>query len=227
MRKGAKTMQKADYPRFRELLLWAAQVTVVPNGKDAGEISLALFDALAGYPLDAVRDAVEAHCRAEKFFPMLADIVARIEGTAADRAQAAWALVMRAVERIGSWDSVRFPDAAIHYAISQMGGWMHLCEILTDTREPFLAQDFSRHFLMGERLSSWEERPGGVKVQAYFPGRHEVDNRSKGLDRRRIFDAATGKEIKHSDIPAIEPPRSAPVVHLVSGLTEAKIASPS
>ena len=54
-----------------------------------------------------------------------------------------------------------------------------------------------------------------------------VGNRGKGFERRRIFDAATGKEIKHSDIPAIEPPRSAPVVHLVSGLTEAKIASPS
>ena len=56
-------MQKADYPRFRELLLWAAQVTVVPNGKDAGEISLALFDALAGYPLDAVKGAPAAILR--------------------------------------------------------------------------------------------------------------------------------------------------------------------
>ena len=211
-------MRKDEFQAFCELMERAADVTVMPNGKNLERVTVALFEGLAAYPLAVVAEAVAAHCRSGRFFPMLSDIVTRIEGKVEDRAAAAWALVLKAVARHGHWDSVRFPVPAIHYAIGQMGGWRHLCCTLTADNIPFRARDFSGHFAVGERVASWEEAAGPgperVRVPAYLPGEHELNNRARGYDLRRVWDAGTGQLVPDGELPALRG-AAAPVRPLV------------
>lgn len=212
-------MTEAEYTAFAELMLWAADMTAVPNGKDVERVTFSLFEELASYPLERVREAVRDHCRSEKFFPMLADIVTRIEGRAEDRAAAAWALVLRAIGRFGYYDSVRFPDPAIHYAISQMGGWRYLSEHLTAESAPFRAKDFARFFAIGERLAAWEHEPGKVRVAPYLVGYHEAENSRNGHDRRTVWDAVTCAPIPEGKLPALPAPGEnvIPLIHSLTG----------
>ncbi|MBQ8692622.1 MAG: hypothetical protein IJ576_02460, partial [Synergistaceae bacterium] len=54
------------------------------------------------------------HCRTEKFFPMLADIIRRIDGTSEERAAVAWASIREAIRRHAG-DSIKFASPAMHY----------------------------------------------------------------------------------------------------------------
>lgn len=195
-------MTEADFSAFAGLMDRAAELTTVPNGKDVGRVTMALFEELLPYPLERVREALSDHCRSEKFFPTLSDIVTRIEGRAEDRAAAAWAMVLKAMGRFGYYDSVRFPDPATHYAIGQMGGWRYLSEHLTAEDAPFRAKDFARFFGIGERIASWEHIPGKVRVAPYLVGQHEAENRRNGYDRRTVWDAVTCAPIPEEQLPA-------------------------
>ena len=195
--------ESLDYQRFLALMRNAAEKTVAPAEKDIGRAALAMFHDLEGYTFEAVQNAVDAHCRSERFFPTLADIISRLEGNAADRAAVAWSAVLWAVERIGSWESVCFPCPAIHYAISRMGGWVHLCEVLSHEREPFLSKDFARFFSIGENIAAWEDGDGKTRVARHLPGRHEVGNRGSGYKRLKIIDTTTGDVIKDGFFPEI------------------------
>ena len=212
-------MTEADYPAFAGMMERAAQMTTVPNGKDIGRVTLILFQELAAHPLAAVREAVAAHCRAEKFFPTLADIVTRLEGSAEDRAAAAWAMVLKAMGRFGYYDSVRFPDPAIHYAVMQMGGWQYLSQHTTGETAPFRAKDFARFYALGERLAAWEHTPGKVRVAPYLVGRHEFENVGKGYDHRKVWDAATFRPIPAEQLPALQAPGEnvVPLIHALAG----------
>lgn len=218
-----------DYQRFVELMERAGELTVMPNGKDLGRAILALFGELKMYPFEAVKAAVDAHCRSERFFPMLADIVTRIEGRAEDRAAAAWALVLKAVARHGRSDSVRFPSPAIHYAISQMGGWRALCQSLTTESIPFRARDFAGYFAVGERVASWRDEPGAgkVRVPAYLAGEYEMNNRARGFEFSRVWDAETGQLMSEEQPPALSgsPEPVGPIIQLMARSMDAREAA--
>ena len=203
--------KKQDYERFVELMNWAATMTAMPNGKSLGPLTLAFFDELAEYPFKAVAGAVREHCRSERFFPMLADIIQRIEGSEEDTAALAWADVLRAMGRWGYWDSVRFPDPAIHFAIAQMGGWIHLCATLKDETIPFRGKDFAQYYAMGKRLGP-QARP-----VAYLVGKHEANARERNCHFRRVYDTATGKAIPESELPALGDGQAAALVRMVAG----------
>lgn len=206
--------RERDYKRFVELLEWAKTLTTMPNGKELGAMALAMFDELAQYPFELVAASVRVHCRSEKFFPMLADIVKRIEGTEADAAATAWAMVLKAMRKWGYYDSVRFPDPAIHYAISQMGGWIHLCSTLRDETEPFRKKDFAGYYAVGRRTRE--------AIPAYLTGQHEAENRLHGHALpRQVWDVRTGQRVPEHELPALEGGQAAGLVRLVAGGMEA------
>lgn len=221
-------MRKDEFQAFQELMARTADVTVMPNGKELGRTTVALFEGLEAYPFAVVAEAVAAYCRTERFFPMLADIVSRIEGKAEDRAAAAWALVLKAIARHGHWDSVRFPLPAIHYAIDQMGGWRHLCCTLTTDSIPFRARDFAGYFAVGERVAAWGDDlgPGKVRVPAYLVGEHEVNNRARGYALRRVWDAETGQLAPEAELPALQAPAESvrPIIQLMAQSMDAREA---
>ncbi|MBQ7263442.1 MAG: hypothetical protein IJR14_06945 [Synergistaceae bacterium] len=202
-----------DWEAFVELMGDAAVKTAMPNGKDIGRVCHVFFEELSEWPFEAVRDAVLAHCRAERFFPSLSDIVGRIEGTEEDRAMVMWALVLRTLDVLGGYCSVRFPDARIHWAIRQMGGWIHLSRTLTSDNERFVARDFARWLRLADRAVE-----AGADMPPYLVGSHERNN---GY-RRTVWDAVTRTPIQGEAVPAL--PKSSgdfasyPVRALVSGI---------
>ncbi|MBQ4418773.1 MAG: hypothetical protein II870_03975, partial [Synergistaceae bacterium] len=168
-------MRREDYGEFYALMEQALDLTVMPNGKDPERVITTLFAALAPYPLELVREAVIAHCRSEKFFPMLADIVRRIEGTAEERAAVAWAALRDAIRRHTA-ESIKFSSPAMHYAIKQMGGWLKLC-YMSSRELDFREKTFAMFYSIGERKASWDGANGTYKVPNYFLGECDLSNR--------------------------------------------------
>ena len=86
--------------------------------------------SLSQFEYSEVEQAVQKyinHADNGQFIPKPADIVKMISGSGEDRALAAWAKVLQAIQRVGVYGSVVFDDAVIHVAITEMGGWVRLC----------------------------------------------------------------------------------------------------
>ena len=189
-------MIESDRPAFDEIMDFVNDLTIMPSGKDLSRMKTALFTSLAQYPLDVVAKAVNAHCRTEKFFPMLADIIRQIEGTPDERAALAWSLVMKAKRKYKLRRAIKFPVPAIHFAIEKMGGWERVYWSIDDSNESFKAAEFQRFFKIGEKCASWEFETGKVKVCSYFPSEEEIYAIRKGKKfKREIFDVETDKII--------------------------------
>ena len=204
-------MKKRDLSKFRELMHMAAVMTKT-YGKNVEDAVTVYFAALEPYSLAEVKAAVMWLCNyGDGEFPTVPDIRSRIEGSVEDRAALAWASVLRAMARWGYYDSVRFPDPAIHFAISQMGGWMHLCATLKDETIPFRGKDFAQYYAMGKRLGP-QARPA-----AYLVGKHEANARERNCHFRRVYDTATGKAIPESELPALGDGQAAALVRMVAG----------
>ncbi len=194
-------MNKAtDWGAFCDMIIAAAKVTRTRPPDNAG-LTL-FFDLLAGYTLEQVQAAMAAHLvGAEgKYFPTPAHIVQQIQGTEAERAELAWRRVVAAVSRWGSYESVRFPTPAYHFAIREIGGWERLVAMvseMTDKELEFFGQKFAKLYSMGERCASWKAEPGRVAVPPYFPGSFECENRARGfLDHIPApVDALTGQKL--------------------------------
>ena len=158
-----------------------------------------------------IKRALEEHMGHSPYMPKPSDIREILEGSEDDRAALAWAEVLRAMGRWGYYDSVKFPDPAIHFAISQMGGWMHLCATLKDETIPFRGKDFAQYYAMGKRLGP-QARP-----VAYLVGKHEANARERNCHFRRVYDTATGKAIPESELPALGDGQAAALVRMVAG----------
>ena len=198
-------MQQQEHEDFWKLMDRAAIVTIMPNGKDFNDVTSALFLALRDYAFQDVRQAVIEHCRTNRFFPMLADIVTRIEGNVEDRAALAWSMVRKTIRRYGTSQNVRFPSPAIHYALDKMDGWMRLNRILDSDNEPWKFREFARFYRLGEKYASWGGEHGKETVQAYLPSEYEIVNRRGVCESpQKIYDAETGKFISFHDLPALK-----------------------
>ena len=186
-----------QYGKFEEIMERAALLTVQQQGKDWEKFVMIMFEELSAYDLKIVEAAVTAHVRSQKFFPTLADITTRIEGSAETRAALAWAHVVTAIERFGHCLSVRFPSPAYHYAIGFMGGWQKLSATLMNAEIKWRGKDFAQFFTLGECVASWGCEPGKVHVPPYLAGWHEVNNRRSGYALPDVINTVTGKPIQN------------------------------
>ena len=192
-------MTKDDKKVFLEIIDLVHDLTIMPNGKDFDRVKNALFDNLMKYSLAEVTKALKAHCREEKFFPTLADIVHQIEGTIDERALLASSLIMKAKRKYKLRKAIRFPVPAIHFAIEKMGGWEKLYWSIDDFNENFKSMEFQKLYRVGERYASWDFEPGKIKVCPYFPSEEEIYARKKGRTfKREIFDVETDKLISEN-----------------------------
>lgn len=132
---------------------------------------------LEKYPFEAVRRACEMYLAnasgKASYFPKPGDIVALIDGNPDDRASQAWSEVLQALERIGTYESVRFRDPIINACISELGGWVRLGELDKKAIE-FLGNEF-------RKLYRQFYQTGKVPRVDYLPGRTETENHARGL----------------------------------------------
>lgn len=87
--------------------------------------------ALKPFSDAAICDALNKSILTMKFFPKVAEIIEKIQGTipsTKDCSAVAWSKLILAIERHGVWRSVVFQDAPIMAAVKAMGGWERVCE---------------------------------------------------------------------------------------------------
>ena len=81
-----------------------------------------------------------------RFFPKPVDIIEAIQGAQGNKSVIAWIKVIKAVRRIGAYQSVKFDDPVIHSVIEVMGGWPALCSGSAD-EEKWKQKEFERFYL--------------------------------------------------------------------------------
>lgn len=118
-------------------------------GKDISPFALDIWwEALKQYDYEAVTRALSLYCgksESGQFAPKPADITKIIEGGSGDKALIAWSRVDKAVRQIGPYQTVVFDDPIIHQVISDMGGWIQLCDG-DDNDWPFKAREFENRY---------------------------------------------------------------------------------
>lgn len=198
---------KREMTEFAACLKVAADLYGRPPLSGAAVKAFALL--LRDFSMAEVKRALEEHMGHSPYMPKPSDIRGILEGSEDDRAAAAWAQVIRAMGRWGYYDSVKFPDPAIHFAISQMGGWMHLCATLKDETIPFRKKDFAGYYAVGRRTRE--------AIPAYLTGQHEAENRLHGHALpRQVWDVRTGQRVPEKELPALTSGKTAEIVRLTA-----------
>lgn len=132
------------------------------------------FEALSDLTLDEVRAAAVRVVKTSRFFPKPAELLEAIQGSESDHAEQAWALVLRAMEQVGPYQSVDFDDEAIHECVRRIfGGWPDAC-LMELSDAPFRHAEFLKLYRAVRRRHL---------IPKPIPGLLEMDNRAKGFLR--------------------------------------------
>lgn len=139
-------MESSDRDEFQRRLTAAWSL----YGKSVTPDVLGIFwSALKPWPLDDVARALNKHAASPdvgQYAPKPADLIRQIEGDTESQAMRAWAKVLEAIQRVGSYASVTFDDPLIHVVLDEMGGWIYLGETLTVDETPFRAAEFVKRY---------------------------------------------------------------------------------
>ena len=144
------------------------------------EISDILFDIY----WNALKDFTDEQCKTAfnkamvqcKFFPKPVEIIELIgggPGKLEDVAQLQADLVVSAIRKIGSYQSVKFKDPVTTAVIQQsFGGWIKICLELMETSEKWFRKDFISAYQTYFRQ--------GIKSSGHLSGLVETDNMTRG-----------------------------------------------
>lgn len=209
--------KNTDWKPFCALMSTAAKVCATePKDRDALAM---MFILLSRFSIEQVRTAVFQHFKTKdgKFFPTPAHIIAIIEGDDEDRAEMAWRTFLRAVEKHGAYESVRFTKPAFHYAIRELGGWQKINDeflALTDKDIEFYGKNFKRLYSIGEKTATWENTP------AYFRGIFEAQNDANGFSGHipPVVEIGTGQKLDRSALLSKALPGRGELASLVEGV---------
>jgi len=139
-------MTPRDYSQF--VTIWTQASELYSKTPSDGALDL-IFSALQRFDIDQIKQGLTAHINDPKhgdFAPKPADIVRHIEGDGDSRALTAWSAVEDAIRTVGPYESVIFDDHRTMAAITDMGGWMKLCEV-TEKDLPFKGNEFVKRYM--------------------------------------------------------------------------------
>lgn len=168
-----------------------------------------MFTALSKYDLSSIARAVMDHIAHSSYPIKPSDIVEAIEGNASEKSLLAWEVFKSALEHHDAFESIAFPDAAIHFVIMRMGGWIRLANELydlTDRELEFRSKAWRQLYEVGLKVASWTGEDGKVRVPAYFVGESEVNNRQNGysLEHTPIKNALTHERLDRPKMEALQ-----------------------
>ena len=113
-------MIESDRPAFGEALAILAETL----GEELSATKVrGYFEAMRDLDIEVVIDAMRyclGHC---KFFPKPVELRDAAEGSVEDQAALAWTWMLRALEDVGTYQSVDFGDPVLHAVIDALGGW--------------------------------------------------------------------------------------------------------
>lgn len=137
-------MNKSDWEEF--YAVWVSTCELISGRTPTdGAVNLC-FTVLSRFSITEIRRALSSHLNDPengRYIPKPADIVRQIEGDTESRALMAWSKVEGAIRSAGAYRSVVFDEPEIMAAISNMGGWIRLCEMLEDEL-PFRRNEFCK-----------------------------------------------------------------------------------
>lgn len=138
------------------------------------------FEALRQFPLDAVKAASMSLLASRKYnsMPTVADFLEHIGGgNAEDKAEIEAGKVVEAVRSVGAYRSVVFDDPVTMAVISRaFGGWVRLCQNMTDREEKFFRKEFKQAY------GSYSRQ--GIREGGALLGISESQNVGRGLEYR-------------------------------------------
>lgn len=138
------------------------------------------FEALRQFPLDAVKAASMSLLASRKYnsMPTVADFLEHIGGgNAEDKAEIEAGKVVEAVRSVGAYRSVVFDDPVTMAVISRaFGGWVRLCQNMTDREEKFFRREFKQAY------GSYSRQ--GIREGGALLGLSESQNVGRGLEYR-------------------------------------------
>jgi len=159
-----------DRPAFATIVLGAAEV----YGQEITDSALELWwSVLESFTIEQISKATHLHLASSKFMPRPADLVTLIQGSATDRAQAAWHKVLGAIRSHGSYRSIAFDDALVVPTVERIGGWIWLCEQTTKSLS-YIGKDFTSVY------EAYHARPPG-------PGPRHLAGRIESLDNTGAY----------------------------------------
>lgn len=166
-------MIESEFDEFSGIL----EVTSEQYGKKLSDgVVMLYWQALQGYDLPAVRDAIGRHLRntdTGQYMPKIADIMRMMQGSSQDSALSAWSKVDRTLRQVGPYETVVFDDPLIHRVLHDMGGWLAL-GTKTDDEWPFVAKEFEN------RYRGFKSRNERVEYPAKLIGLFEASNATDG-----------------------------------------------
>jgi len=178
--------------------------------RELSETTLAMYmEILQKYPYWMVKRAILAYVQnfsgRASFFPKPGDLIALIEGNPDDRAVSMWMEVLEALEKIGTYHSVKFRDPLVNVCIAKLGGWMKLGELSQSELDKLYYQfcKLYRYFYQNGRIPLIDHLPGKIEtinnargMREYIPQPITVGSELPPSVRNRIVFSNREKETK-------------------------------
>lgn len=163
-----------NHGKFKEFMATLGEI----HDKTISPLLMELYwKILSPYTDEQCDKAFKELIYSAKFFPKPPEFIDLLQGRTQDVAALRWVEVVKALKKIGAYESVTFTDAAINSTIEAMGGWIRLGDMLEDD-EKWKGKEF-------ERLYSIFSQRGGSHP-GYLIGINDLSNQARGY----------GKEIK-------------------------------
>ena len=116
--------------KFKELLTLIGEKYGVEISKTMGKT---IWQALKPFPDADCMEALNKIVLYGRFYKdLLPDLMEALEGSKREQAVEAWLEVDKAIQRIGTYATVRFSDPVIMSCIEAMGGWEELGKVTSN-----------------------------------------------------------------------------------------------
>lgn len=164
-------MKTEDKPRFFQLMAGLAEDCSAKLSKEG----LALkFKALSGYSIEQVEAGVLRVMRENVYtkMPTTGTIINAIEGTADDRAEYQWSLVLKGIRVVGSYGHPKFRDLITQELVDNRFGWSKICNTQRSDLE-FLGREFKKAYTqrIGSAVFQIEGGPQAARIGYQGKGR--------------------------------------------------------
>lgn len=146
-------MQETDFKEFSTKLAALAVVYDKPMTRDSVKL---YFLTLQDLPISQVIGAFNHLARTSKWFPKPAEIRDAITGDVAAMAAIAYDRFLKALESVGTYQTVIFDDPVIHAVVQAMGGWVELGQKQFDE---WTRKEFERLYIVYKKNPSPEATP--------------------------------------------------------------------
>lgn len=162
------------------------------------------IEALSDYPLSEIKKAVSYFIKNSDKMPKVSDFIGYFNGgglSLDDRAELSWALVLKAIDKYGTYKSFTFKDKAIRKALETVN-YTVICETL-ETEMNWKKAEFIKVYKTYAKLN-----PDSYPAPDYIAGFFELNNPPSNIKEkpclylgRSVYITEDGIRVKRDALP--------------------------